>query len=107
MAIMFWIKVAMPATRKAYKEKKLTKLTLWEKEGVLMITFQAAEAWSTTLELMILPVLMALTRVAELIMFWAHVRNHCSRITMLDTATLVVWIVRGKRLAAKIRDPCV
>ena len=42
MAMMFWIKQAKPATRLAYEDKKLDKLTLWNKDG--MPQHQGSEA---------------------------------------------------------------
>ena len=41
MAVLFWIKQAMPETRKAFREKKLQKLTLLEHEEVLVVSGRA------------------------------------------------------------------
>ena len=38
LAVAFWIKVTMQATRVAHSLGKLSKLTLWEQEGMMVIT---------------------------------------------------------------------
>ena len=38
MAVLFWIKRAMHKTRKAFREKKLT---LWEHEGMIVVSWRA------------------------------------------------------------------
>ena len=43
MAKAFWIQVAMVETRKAHAKGKLTKLTLWEKDGMLVVSGRASE----------------------------------------------------------------
>ena len=54
-----------------------------------------------------LAVIMANTRVAELIMIWAHELDHAGRDTTLFTATRIAWIVGGRKLAAKVKNSCV
>lgn len=107
LAVLFWVKVAMPATRKAYEEKKLTKLSLWEHENMLVITGRAQEGLRYYFGTEYLPVLMSTTRTAELIMMWAHGQDHSNRDTTYTTANQVAWIVGGRRLAGKVKDSCV
>ena len=93
MAILFWIKQAMPETRKAYREKKLQKLTLWEHDGLLVVSGRAMEGLKHYFGVSYLPVLMSNTRVAELIMLDSHTMDHGGRDTTLVTATQTAWIV--------------
>ena len=65
MAMMFWIKQAMPATWLAYEDKKLDKLTLWKKDGMLTVTGRAMEGLKYYFGVDHLPVLMSSTRVAD------------------------------------------
>ena len=106
-AVLFWIRVAMPATREAHAKGKLSKLSLWEHDGVLVVTGRAQAGLRYYLGADYLPVLMSSTRVAELIMLWAHNRDHSNRDTTLMTATQLAWIVGGRRLAGKIKDFCI
>ena len=41
LAMKFWFKQAMPATWKAFNDRKLDKLTVWEKDEMLMVTGRA------------------------------------------------------------------
>ena len=54
-----------------------------------------------------LPVLMAHTRVAELIILHAHSMDHQGRETTLVTATQITFIAGGRRLTGDIEDFCV
>ena len=63
MAMMFWIKQAMPATWKAFDDKKLDKLTVWKKEGMLMVTGRALKGLQHYFGVDYLPVLMSSSRV--------------------------------------------
>ena len=107
MAMMFWIKQAMPATRQAFKNKKLERLTLWEKDGMLVVSGRAMEGMKHYFGVDHLPVIMSSCRVAELIMLDAHNTDHGGRDTTLVTATQVAWIVGGRKLAGKITEFCV
>ena len=107
MAMLFWIKQAMPATRQAFKDKKLEKLTLWEKDGMLVVSGRAMEGLKHYFGVDHLPVLMSSSRVAEIVMLDAHNSDHGGRDTTLVTATQVVWIVGGRRLAGKVVMLCV
>ena len=107
MAVIFWINVAMSATRKAYREKKLTKLTLWEKDGMMVVSGRASQGLKYYFGAEYLPVLMAGTRTAELIMLAAHCEDHSSRDVTLATATVTAWIVGGRVLAGRICNMCI
>ena len=76
MAVLFWVKLAIPETRKAFREKRLQKLTLWEHEGMLVLSGRAMERMKNYFWVSFLPVVMAQTRVAELIMLHAHSMDH-------------------------------
>ena len=107
MAMLFWIKQAMPATRQAFKDKKLEQLTLWEKDGMLVVSGRAMEGLKHYFGVDHLPVLMSSCRVAELIMLDAHNSDHGGRDTTLVTATQAAWIVGGRRLAGKVVQLCI
>lgn len=107
MAKYFWIRVAMSDTRKAHAEGKLRKLTLWEKDGMLVVSGRAEEGLKLYFGEGHLPVLMSGARVSNLIMLWAHTRDHAGRDTTLNTATQVAWIVGGRKLAGKITEMCI
>ena len=102
MAKAFWIQVAMVETRKAHAKGKLTKLTLWEKDGMLVVSGRASEGLKHFFGAEYLPVIMGHTRVGFLIMMWAHNKDHAGRDTTVVTATQLAWIVGAKKVAAKI-----
>ena len=54
-----------------------------------------------------LPVLMSSTRVAELIMLWAHYGDHAGRDTTYFTSCYVAWIVGGRKMATRVKEHCV
>ena len=89
------------------KKGNLTRLTLWEKDGMLVISGRAGAGLKLYFGSNSLPVIMATTQVAKLIMLWAHEQDHSGRDTTLYTATRVAWIVGGRKLAAKIKDTCI
>ena len=107
MAKAFWIQVAMVETRKAHAKGKLTKLTLWEKDGMIIVSGRASEGLKHFFGAEYLPVIMGHTRVGFLIMMWAHNKDHAGRDTTVVTATQFAWIVGAKKLAAKITQLCV
>jgi len=107
LAVKFWVRVAMPATREAKEQGKLKRLTLWEHENLLVVSGRAEAGLKKYFGVHFLPVLMASTRTAQLIMLWGHEQDHSNRDTTLITATQVAWIVGGRKLAGKIKDLCV
>ena len=72
LAMKFWFKQAMPATWKAFNDRKLDKLTVWEKDGMLMVTGRAMEGLKHYFGVDYLPVLKSSSRLAELILMKAH-----------------------------------
>ena len=76
VAVLFCIKQAMPETRKAFRGKKLQKMTPWEHKGMLVVSGRGMEGLRHYLWVSFLPVLMSHTRVAELIMLNAHSMDH-------------------------------
>ena len=67
MAMMFWFKQAMPATWKAFDDKKVNKLTVWKKEGMLMVTGRAMEGLQHYFGVDYLPVFMSSSRAASIL----------------------------------------
>ena len=41
IAVLFWVKQAISETWKAFREKKLKKLRMWEHEGMLVVSGRA------------------------------------------------------------------
>ena len=57
-----------PDTSQAFKDKKFEKLTLWEQDGMLVVSGRAMEGLKHYFRMDHHPVLMASSRVGELIM---------------------------------------
>ena len=55
----FWIRTAMPATRKALKEGHLKKLTVWECNEMIVVTGRAEAGMKKYYGATYLPVLMS------------------------------------------------
>ena len=83
IAEILWIKQSMIDTQNAVKEGKLKSLLVEEIEGLIVVKGRATKGMSKILGKEYLPVIMKQSRVAYLIMLWAHNKNHDSRdITM-------------------------
>lgn len=102
-----WFKQAMSPTRQAVKEKKLTSLLVEEKDGLVVVVGRAKSGIHKILGKEYLPVIMRKTRVAYLIMLWAHKENHDARDITMSIACQKAWIVGAKLLATSITDSCV
>ena len=76
MAQQFWIRSVMSETRKALEKGQLAKLTVWEHEGIIVVTGRAELGLKKFYGVNYLPVIMSYTRVVQLIMLWAHERDH-------------------------------
>lgn len=76
MARLYWMRRATEATRREVAKGKLKDLTLKEYQGVLVIRGRAAEAMEALYGTDCLPVIMASERVAELVVIWAHNKEH-------------------------------
>ena len=108
LATRFWILTAMPATWEALKEGKLKKLTTWSHEGMVVVSGRAEMGLEKYYGVTHLPVIMASTRIAYLVMLDAHNQDHSNRDTTLSTALQTCWIAGGGRnLAGLIKDTCV
>ena len=75
-AVNFWIKVAAPETRKALEEGKLKRPTLWEHDGLIVISGRAETRFKHYYQVNHLHVIMSNTRVAFLIMLHAKVGDY-------------------------------
>ena len=102
-----WFKQAMSETRAAVKENMLKSLLVEERDGLTVVVGRAKTGMSKFLGKEYLPVLMRKTRVAFLIMLWAHRENHDYRDITMSIASSKAWIVGAKRLATYICDSCV
>ena len=108
MAIRFWFKAAMPATRQAAKAGRLRELTMVEEQGMLVIKGRARSGMRELFGADFLPVLMAGERVAVLIMLKSHADcDHKSVDITLSTSRHHCWIVGGRKLAKTICKLCV
>ena len=110
MAVTFWVRVAMPATNKAAMDGKLKHLTPFkhaEFPDILVVTGRAATGFQQFFQKEFLPILMAGTRTAYMIMLWAHDEDHGGVDVTFHTSLQVAWIVGGRVLARNIKRSCV
>ena len=78
--------------------------SVWEHDGLLVIIGRAEAGLKKYFGVHYLPVIMANTSNAKLIMLWAHCKDHANRDTTLFTATQVAWVVGGREVAGKISN---
>ena len=108
LAVRFWFRISMPATRQAVAAGKLKELTLQEEQGMLVIRGRAMSGMKQLLGAEFLPVLMASVRVAVLVMLKSHEEcDHKSVDITLATSRRHCWIVGGRRLAKTVCKFCV
>ena len=108
LAMRFWFRYAMPATREARDKGRLKELTLVEVQDMLVIKGRANAGMKTLLGAAFLPVLMASHRVAELIMLKSHEDcDHKSVDITLYTSRQYCWVVGGRKLAKSVCKFCV
>ena len=110
MATIFWMRVAMPATNKAAMEGKLKHLSPKQHRlypDMLVVVGRAASGMRHHFQQDYLPILMAKTRTAWLIMLWSHCQDHGGVDTTFQTSLQVAWIVGGRVLARSIKKSCV
>ena len=75
LPVMFWLRVAVPATNKAAAEGKLRNLNPkqhFKYPDMLVVVGRAVAGFQNMFQKEFLPILMAKTRTAWLIMLWAH-----------------------------------
>ena len=74
-----WYRYAMKETREAQQNGKLKHLYLEERKGIIVVVGRAKAGLQKLFGKDCLPVLMSRSRVAVLIMLWAHYHNHDAR----------------------------
>ena len=108
MAVLFWFRVSMTATRKAVVAGRLKELTLQEEQGMLVIRGRAVSGMLELLGAEYLPVVMSSTRIAVLIMLKSHHdSDHKSVDITLYTSRHYCWVVGGRKLAKTVCKFCV
>ena len=108
MAITFWYKASMQATRHAARAGRLKKLTMVDEQGMLVIRGRARTGMKQLFGADYLPVLMASERIAVLVMLKSH--SDCAHKSVditLSTSRHYCWIVNGRKLAKTICKFCV
>ena len=106
----FWLRVAMPATNLAASEGKLRQLNPKQHHkhpDILVVVGRAVAGFQNMFKKDYLPIIMAKTRTAWLIMVWAHCQDHAGVDTSYQTSMQVAWIVGGRVLARSIKRACV
>ena len=106
-AEMLWFRYAMKETKKAQSDGHLKKLYLEERDGLIVVVGRASAGLSRICGKGYLPVIMAKSRIAVLIMLWAHYENHDDRDITMSIARKKAWIVNAKRLASSITKGCI
>ena len=76
MSEKLWLQQAMIHKQIAVEEGKLKSLLVEEKDGLIIVKGRASKGISKILGKEYLQVIMGQTRVAHLIMLWAHFQNH-------------------------------
>ena len=105
-AEQLWFKFAMVETKEAQENGRLKNLLVEERDGVIVVVGRSKKGIQKLLGKDCLPVLMSKSRVAELIMLWAHYQNHDARDITMAIACRKAWIVRAKSLATSITRSC-
>ena len=107
MAIMFWIRAAMPATNVAVSEGKLKNLNPQQHPKYPDVLVVIGRVTLYRFGDNYLPILMSGTRTAWLIMLWSHNQDHAGIDTTFQTSLQLAWIVGGRLLARSIKRSCV
>ena len=102
-----WFRDAMKDTRNAAEHGKLKSLFCEERDGMVVVVGRANHGLQKLFGKDFLPVLIGSSRVAFLIMLWAHKENHDARDITMSIACKKAWIVGAKRLASSITYNCV
>ena len=97
-----WFLHSMSDTQDAAKDGKLKSLLVEERNGLIVVIGRANKGINQLLGKDYLPVLTRQSRVAFLLMLWAHTRNHDYRDITMSIANSKAWIVGAKRLATSI-----
>ena len=102
-----WFIHAMKDTRIAAESGKLGHLFCEERDGMVVVVGRAKQGMQKFFGKEFLPVIVGSSRVAFLIMLWAHMQNHDARDVTMSIACGKAWIVGAKRLASSITFNCV
>ena len=102
-----WFLSAMPDTIKALTAGKLRELDVRTVDGLQVIQGRAAAGLQKYFGAGHLPVIMASSRVAYLIMLHAHCIDHAGRDITISMSRYDAWIVNAKSLAKRIVKDCV
>ena len=106
LAERLWFRSAMKETVTARELGRLKNLNVEEKDGLIVVSGRAKSGLQKFFGKNYLPVLIGSSRVAFLVMLWAHKRNHDARDVTMSIACSKAWIVNSKRLAASIVKSC-
>ena len=110
MAITFWMRVAMPATNQAAGEGKLKHLSPMKHakyQDMLVVVGRAVQGLQNLFQRDYLPIILAKTRTAYLVMLWAHSMDHAGVDVTYQTSLQLAWVVGGRGLARGIKNSCV
>ena len=108
LAVRFWFRMSMPATRDAVSAGRLKEMTLQDEEGMLVIRGRAEAGMKQLLGVEYSPVLRSSERVAVLVMLKSHDEcGHKSVDITLAWSRKHCWVVGGRRLAKTVCKFCV
>ena len=102
-----WLLSAMPDTVAAIQAGRLRELDIQDKEGLKVVKGRASVGMMNFFGQGELPVLMASTRIAYLIMLDAHCQDHAGRDITISTSRHTAWIINAKQLAKRIVRNCI
>ena len=102
-----WYRYAMKDTLTALEQGKLDHLFCEERDGMIVVVGRAQHGLQKLSGKDFLPVVINSSRIAFLIMLWAHKENHDARDVTMSIASSKAWIVGAKRLANSITYNCV
>ena len=102
LAEKLWFRSAMKETITALEAGRLKNLNVEEKDGLIVVAGRAKSGIQRFVGKNYLPVLIGSSRVAFLIMLWAHKQNHDAIDVTTSIARSKAWIVNSKRLATSV-----
>ena len=92
MVMTFWLNVALPATNQAASEGQLTHLYHQQHHkfpDMLLVVWRLLAGLQNLFKKDFLPIIMAKTRTAWIIMVWAHYQDHAGVNTTTQTSMKV------------------
>ena len=110
LAVIFWVRAAMPLTNLAASEGRLKHLNPKQHPDypdLLVVTGRVSLDRKVGFHGEFLPILMSQFRTAWLIMVWAHNQDHAGIDTTFQTSFQYAWIIGGRSLARTIKRSCV